>query len=515
MKVVFRADASTRIGTGHVTRCLTLGESLRKRGAEIRFICREHSGNLIAKIRESGIPATPLPGLDDQGQSSSEDYAAWLGVTPAADADETIQAVRGEGVDWLVVDNYALEAEWEQRLRPYAGRLMVIDDLANRGHDCDVLLDQNYTVHDERGYARLVPATCLVLTGPRYSLLRPEYAEYRRNQSSREGRARKVLLFFGGSDTSNMTRLALDALSRAELKDLEVDVVIGANNPHRGSIEDRAQARGKVRVYGPRPHLADLMAGADLAVGAGGSTIWEQMCLGLPSIVISTAENQRPSSEALAGEGMIRYAGPAAKITVSALAEMIRKLSTDVKALAELGTKGQLLVDGLGATRACELLYPTATYETLLRPAREEDVIFYYNWANERAVRSSAVHTEPILWESHRKWFAHKMRDEESRLFVMEAKGLPVGQIRFDAAAGEARISYSLDPIVRGRGWGKRLVELGVDAFRRRPAARPVCLHADVRIGNDASSAVFLRTGFVEKPSPLGTDYRAFYLDLR
>lgn len=161
MKVVFRVDASNRMGIGHLMRCLTLAEVLRGRGAQIRFICREHAGNLIGYLGQKAIPVAILPALDSgKPIHAEENYAVWLGASQEEDAIQTIEALEGEIPDWLVVDHYGLDAEWERRLRPHANQLMVIDDLANRSHDCNVLLDQNYSLENEQRYARIVPAAC-------------------------------------------------------------------------------------------------------------------------------------------------------------------------------------------------------------------------------------------------------------------------------------------------------------------------------------------------------------------
>lgn len=355
MNIIFRVDASARMGVGHTMRCLTLAEAMRAHGSEVHFVCREHPGNLNDLLRQKGMLVTALP-----AQSISElvgdGYAAWLGTAQIEDAEQTIAALKGAKPDWLVVDHYGIDVEWERLLGPHIGQLMVIDDLANRHHVCDVLLDQNYSCEREKCYAGLVPDTCKLLVGPSYALLRPEYAEYRKMLGSRDGEGKTVLVFFGGSDLQNMTGLALKVLTYPELRSLEVDVVIGANNPHRQALERQASRRPRTRVYGPRSHLADLMAHADLSIGAGGATTWERMCLGLPSIVISVADNQRPVSEGLAHAGLIEYIGDASEVLDIKLAGAIKQLIEDRNRRLAFAAKTQLLVDGLGTARIADVL---------------------------------------------------------------------------------------------------------------------------------------------------------------
>jgi UDP-2,4-diacetamido-2,4,6-trideoxy-beta-L-altropyranose hydrolase len=349
MKVVFRVDASVRMGIGHLMRCLTLAESLRERGAQLRFVCREHTGNLITLLQQKAMPVVVLPAPAINDATSGEDYAAWLGATQAEDAEQTIAALNGEKPDWLVVDHYGLDVEWEQRVRPHASKLMVIDDLANRSHDSDVLLDQNYSTEGEQRYAGLVGDACKLLVGPRYALLRPEYAAYRKTLRERNGHVRRVLVFFGGTDQQNVTGMALEALSHAELRHLEVDVVIGANNSHRESLVKKAAERAQTTIYGSRPHLADLMMQADLAIGAGGATTWERLCLGLPSLVVSIAENQVPSCVALHYSRLIDYLGYQDKVDATGAFNEIVHMIGNPGRLVEMSLAGQALVDGCGA----------------------------------------------------------------------------------------------------------------------------------------------------------------------
>jgi len=512
VKVVFRADASAQMGVGHLMRCLTLAETLRGRGVQTRFVCREHPGNLIPLLRQLTIPVTCLPAAAGDNRPLGEDYAAWLGVTQSEDAAQTVEALDGETPDWLVVDHYGLDAEWERRLRPHAGKLMVIDDLANRRHDCDVLLDQNYSAEGERRYASLLPDGCKLLVGPHYALLRPEYAAYRKTLRARDGQVRRVMVFFGGSDPQNVTGLALEALSGAALRHLEVDVVVGANNPHREALEKQAAERPQTTIYGPRHHLADLMMRADLAIGAGGTTTSERMCLGLPTVVVSIAKNQEPGCEALSHAGLIRYLGDLRLLRPSDLSDALKEWVGCRERMVELSTRSQLTVDGLGTLRLAECLGPTPAERLRLRPAREDDIYLYFSWANDPEVRRQAVRSESIPWAQHREWFAAKLANTRSHLFVMQAGELPVGQIRFDRENGVLQIDYSIEPTFRGRGWAKRLVAMGMN---RLLECGPISFRAEVKKLNLPSSAVFLHLGFIESPSPIDSSLKVFLFDPR
>lgn len=315
LRVIFRTDASVRIGIGHVMRCLTLAEALRELGAECRFICREHEGHLLKQIRQRGFDAYGLPvaagvsesiGLDEQHVSGQSD---WLGADWATDAAQTIVSAGGTAVDWLIVDHYALDARWERAIRPICHRLMVIDDLADRQHDCDVLLDQNYYRNQDQRYQGLLPKHCNTLLGPAYVLLRPEFEKARQGLRTRDGIVKRMVVFFGGSDPKNQTRVVLAALKNVKTPDISVDVVVGHTNPNRQLIQVLCDQLPAVTYHCNVSNMAELMVNADLGIGAGGSAMWERCYLGLPTITVVFAENQVRTTEDVAQLGAIEYLG--------------------------------------------------------------------------------------------------------------------------------------------------------------------------------------------------------------
>ncbi len=288
MNIVFRADASLTIGTGHVSRCLTLAESLKRRGAHITFICAAGSPAFVPRLAEVADAIIELPYLAAEVEGSSDD--TWLTVPSTIDAKATIAALGGRPVDWLVVDHYGIDAGWESQLRPFVDRVMVIDDLANRRHDCDLLLDQNLRAGHHSPYATLVPQKCQTLLGPRFALLREEFHQQARMPQRERTSVRRILVSFGGSDPANATTMALDALD--QLPRATVDVVIGLQHPNRGWILDRCKTTGWTS-HVQTTEMARLIAHSDLALGAAGASSWERCFLGLPSVIVVTAENQR------------------------------------------------------------------------------------------------------------------------------------------------------------------------------------------------------------------------------
>lgn len=508
MKIVFRVDASIAIGTGHVMRCRTLATALKKYGANIQFITRAHPGHPGDMLACDGFAVTLLPQTACI-ENKDRDYIDWLGVSQQEDADQTITALENKQCDWLIVDHYGLDRVWEVQLQFHTHKLMVIDDLANRPHECDVLLDQNYAAGSQERYQPWVPAHCQLLLGPRYALLRPEYVQHRETMAPRNGDIKRLLVFMGGADNANITGKVLAALSADQLAYLEVDVVIGISFIHKTEVTEQANARLNTHIYGPRPHLADLMARADLAIGAGGGTTWERLCMGLPSLVLSIAENQVPACEALASSGLIRYLGDAHKLDVAAIESALLEVLAVAGQLHALATNYKALVDGRGAHRVAEAIKSTPTPNLTVRPANANDALTYFAWVNDPVVRSSAIHSEPVDMTTHLKWFDRRLSDVNTHLYVLEAGDLPIGQVRFERHGEEATIDYSLDVLVRGRGWASQLLKLGIEALN---SSRPTILNATLKPENAASAATFIRLGFVEQVVDRGYGNRHFQL---
>ena len=235
MNVAFRVDSSIQIGSGHLMRCLTLAERLHKReNASILFVVRDLEGALIDLIRLQGYSVLVLPHAADQRKDLSG-YEAWLTVDQETDALETAMILRGEAwIDFLIIDSYAIDERWERKIRPYVGQIAVIDDLANRVHDCDILLDQNFYSDKDVRYQGLVPESCRCFLGPQYVLLRQEFYDVGLRLRKRTG-IETILVFYGGVDLTNETEKAIFAIQKSGIT-AHVDVIVGQGNPHKEKI---------------------------------------------------------------------------------------------------------------------------------------------------------------------------------------------------------------------------------------------------------------------------------------
>jgi len=262
MNILIRTDASTEIGSGHVMRCLTIAGHLRKLGHHITFWMEPLPGHMIDMVEEKGYVVT--------GQE--------------------------QAVDILIVDHYQLDITWEQQMRKFAGKIVVIDDLANRKHDCDLLLDQNVIANYEHRYDELVPIHCKKLLGPKYLIMRDEFIEERAKQTIRTGEVNTLLVFMGGSDPTNETMKVLDALKETTTTFRQVDIVVGMSNVHRAEIEQICRQH-LYNYHCQIDYMARLMSDTDFSLGAGGSTTWERCYVGLPSASTIVAHNQLESTE--------------------------------------------------------------------------------------------------------------------------------------------------------------------------------------------------------------------------
>jgi UDP-2,4-diacetamido-2,4,6-trideoxy-beta-L-altropyranose hydrolase len=357
--VAIRADASIQIGSGHVMRCLTLAEALRERGAAVHFICRNLPGHLGGVLADQGYPVHWLPAPVAAGTAlpAHTAHSAWLGVPWTEDAEQTRERLAGwPEIDWLIVDHYALDRAWESRMRPLVKGIMVIDDLADRPHDCDLLLDQNLYEDMDQRYGGLVPADCRLLLGPRYALLRPEFREARQTLRQRDGGVRRILVFFGGADPSNETAKALRAIQRLERPEIAVDVVVGAANPHRAEIEALCAALLNARFHCQVDNMAELMARADLAIGASGVSTWERAALGLPALVVTVAENQKAIAYAADDNGLLICLGDKVQIKVTDWVMALRKVLSNPDVLVEMSSIALFLNDGQGVKTVMEIL---------------------------------------------------------------------------------------------------------------------------------------------------------------
>lgn len=365
LTVAFRADASIRIGTGHVIRCLTLADALRNRGVKCHFLCREQSGSLANRIAALGFAISRLSGTRGsnktlEGEIGEAPHAALLGVDWNQDAGEVVAVLRRIQPSWLVVDHYALSRPWEERVSQEVPKLLVVDDLADRHHSCDVLLDQSLG-RSGGDYAGLVPPRCHIFAGPEYALLRPQFSELRevgllRRQS---GKIQNLLISMGGVDQPNATGRVLEALRSCALEaDTRISVVLGEHSPWAAKVNDLASLLPwHVEVHQNVANMAQMMVDADLAIGAAGSTSWERCCVGLPSILVTLADNQQHIATSLSAYGAALSVGNIADAQFpEALRSSLLHLAANPAQMRSMANAASSITDGTGTQRVAEFI---------------------------------------------------------------------------------------------------------------------------------------------------------------
>jgi UDP-2,4-diacetamido-2,4,6-trideoxy-beta-L-altropyranose hydrolase len=424
--VLFRADAGPQVGSGHVIRCLALADALARRGIRSTFATRLATGGLASRIDDAGHELLPLPPLEHHASAGTGRE-----VPPAAQREElaVLREHLAGRVSVLVVDHYGLDADYERSVRPLADRLVAIDDLADRPHDVDLLLDANwYGPGTDRRYDGVVPPGTRLLLGPRYAPLQAPYARLRLERRPAVHPPRRVLVSFGGTDPTGETDKALDALTDPAFAALEVDVVVGAAERVGERTRSLVAARPRTHLHVALPTLAPLLAAADLAVGAGGAATWERVCARLPAIVTTTSDDQSGVTRALADAGATVWAGLGVDTTVERYRDLLA---------AALRTRVPVpppIVDGEGAHRVAEAMLPTPDARFEVRVATEADLPAFLGADPGAATGVPAgaprVLDGPEAWAAGEAAFTRRLRDGSA--WVVLLGGVTVGTVHRD-----------------------------------------------------------------------------------
>jgi UDP-2,4-diacetamido-2,4,6-trideoxy-beta-L-altropyranose hydrolase len=490
VRIAIRVDASLQIGAGHFMRCLTLADALNQRGTEICFICRHLPEYLRAMLSEKGYEFIALKGTLCEGLLNELPHSHWLGVRQLLDAQETIKAISDRVWDWLVVDHYALDFHWEKELRSIAKHVLVIDDIADRIHDCDILLDQNFYFNMADRYVGRVPHHCKLLLGPRYAILRKEFHQQRQSVKPRSGIVKRVLIFFGGMDADNYTAQAIKTLVKLGIPNLHVDVIVGVQHPCLREIKLLCAMHGyfcHVQIN----QVASLMADADLAIGAGGSTTWERCCLGLPALVISLANNQDQLINDAAIQGVL-YA-PIKKIGKYLELESHIKILLDNPCLLQgISLRSFEMVDGRGISR---ILREMKCSSIQIRKATLSDSEEIFTWRNHVSIRSVSRNTDLIEKPRHDRWFSEILFDPNRILLVGECDGKVIGVVRFDVTNGKADVSIYLVPGCKEVGLGSEFL-ISAEYWIAQNHPDVFAVHAEVIGKNKKSHYLFISNGY-------------------
>jgi UDP-2,4-diacetamido-2,4,6-trideoxy-beta-L-altropyranose hydrolase len=348
MKVFFRVDSSLEIGAGHIMRCLVLAEELRKRGGCITFLSRELPGNLIAKVKKHGFEVVFLPKKNHEP----------LEINQEEDASHSLKILKGQNyiTDWVVVDHYSLDAQWEKIVSYGTKRIMVIDDLANRFHSCDALLDMTLK-RSSLDYISHLQTNCAQMLGSDYTLLRPQFREMRSESILKRNSnqpVKKLLICLGGVDNEKVTFRLLKIFETIQLP-VSIDVVLLSTAPHLEQVQAQAKKLTiPTRVHIDLVEMGKVIVEADWGIVAGGMTSFECCCLGLPTFIINTAENQVPISQTLKEINAAHLLGYHNLISDNYIAEELIRVMQDEKRRNAISLSASKVCDGKGTERVVD-----------------------------------------------------------------------------------------------------------------------------------------------------------------
>jgi len=517
--VAIRVDASTRIGTGHVMRCLTLATKLKKHGVNVIFLSKKHQGSLNQLITLKGFElaelSAPIQNIENQ-----TDEKLWLGCSFQDDANECLEALKSSTINLLIVDHYSLDEHWQKLIRKKLTltKIMVIDDLANRQHDCDILLDQTLG-REASDYQKLVPSDCQLLLGADFIMLRDEFLQKRSQaKSNRKDRIntldnKNILITMGGTDPDNIAEQLLNWLIKFDKAQqnnnkIQVTLVVNQTSPF---IKDLAGICAKydwITIISNPESMSKLMLNADIAIGSSGATAWERCCLGLPSLAIISAENQHLISDNLSRAGAIINLGHFSNLTYANFAESLSQVLNATKTYQKMVENSFSCCDGSGILKVTNALLAKLTDDVTLQKATYNDCQTLFDWQSNREVRKYFHNPEPVKWQQHCQWLRNTLASSNKCLYIIKQNCSnnhelsSVGVLRLDALQSLTydidacwEISIIISPLHQGKKLAERAIIKIPEVFKNQG------IIAEVHHDNGASHKLFSRAGF-NKISP-------------
>ncbi|MDX2085406.1 MAG: UDP-2,4-diacetamido-2,4,6-trideoxy-beta-L-altropyranose hydrolase [Candidatus Melainabacteria bacterium] len=524
IRVIFRLDANSSIGIGHARRCLALAQALQKHSVQVTFLVE------IVE-REQDQPGAPEAWLLEATQRQGIGIH-WLsaGKHPQDSLPEVIewlerQKKEGRPVDWLVVDHYQLDLDWEQTVLPHVKRLCILEDTPHRPHVGHCLVDGSAISIAPEAYreqANLRPEMTLLL-GAQYTLLSDAFMPFREEKAQpgklHHGQVEKILVCAGGSDPMGLTEQLLQALATHPLLlERRVTVVLGPLYPTPENVYALCNDKPHWQVWQNPSNMAQLLAEHDFYLGAGGTITWERCCVGLPGLVVPLVENQRAQSQLMAKQGAQWVLLPPSNPQQpegwqefkQAVQQSLLALFAQPEAIQAMAEQSFRQVDGQGSHRVAKhLIKPCLQKHLSLRQATEADARLMWQWRNHTDVRRYAFDPEPIAWEAHQPWWSASLKNPQRLLLIAEQETTPeasalkqaVGLLRFDwdhPQAETCTVSIYLDPTRHGQGLGPILLKHGLEWIRRYSSPTPTVL-ANVRADNPRSQHAFTQAGFQPK----------------
>ena len=472
MSIAFRVDCSSKIGSGHFMRCLRLSRSLKKSEKNIYFIVSQSDylneiKNLLYKENLKLILI-----------NSKKGNFSYLG-----DAKSTIAILKKKKIQKLFVDNYKIDIKWEKKVKKYTEKLIVIDDLANRKHYCDIIIDQNYVKNYKTRYDKITNKNCLKLLGPKFCI---DNKIKNANLKKQKTKIRRIFVFFSSVFNSKIFEIIISLFSNKKFKDIDIDFVIG-NLEKKKFLRLKNSVNNNVNLIIGNKNLKNLMSRADLAIGSGGTNTWERISLGLPSIVFCIAQNQKKICEFLSKMKIIKYLGPLNIKSAGKLKKEIIKVQKNYKEIKINSEQNKHLIDGFGIERINFFINNDLNKKLKLKQLHFEDIDLLFAWTNDALVRKNSFVTKKIKYSNHKKWFKKKLLSKKSLMFKLLLNNIPIGQVRYDKKNSFYEIDYSIDESFRKSSFGKIIIKKSIKKlFKKKTIIR-----ANVKKSNKASIKIF------------------------
>ena len=455
-------------------RCLTLANELKAHGWRCSFACTDETLSFIPALLKSAH--------------------ATIGIDQTSD-----------DVDILIVDHYGLDQDYEATCRPWVKRIVVIDDLANRPHDCDILIDQTFGRHED-DYKSLVPSHCNILTGPSYALLRPQFAQARSaaltRRQERDGKIDRVLIMMGASDPDNVASLALAGVNL--VKDtLAIDIIMGARAPHLKNVKQKAQkSHHEVTIHAGVDNVASLMADADICIGAGGTTSWERCCLGLPSVVIEIADNQQKIIHELSRAGAIYAGGHFSELSPEKLYDILSEFLHEPDRLVKMSHAAADVCDGSGVKRFIPYVYPAIQAKEggniCVRCMDMVDANIVLKWQSFPKTRKYFRNPKAPSQSEHHQWMVRSVNSSVNEVYIVQYNNIPAGLLQLKCKEDQVyEVSILIAPDYYGRG-------IATSALAWARILKPQAIFvAEILDQNEASKSLFTKAGYIPKGNNL------------
>jgi len=482
--LLVRADADPHQGTGHVMRSMALAEVWRERGGSVVLV-----GSVQAPLRQRIMNA---------GLEYREISAAWPNPSDLHCILSILDDINAqtEEIPRVLLDGYHFDSTYQGMLRAAGCRLAVIDDTAHLPlYDADLVV--NHAINAEKLSYNGASDTSFLL-GTQYALLRSEFRQWRGFRRNTPHIARNILVTLGGSDEANITLKVIEALGQLCVPEWEARIVVGPLNTHLDELKCAVQPfSSKTRLETDVSDPSELMAWADIAVAAGGTTSWELAFMATPTVLLILADNQAGVAQGLEDFEVAHVVGIGTEVSSVEVANALQALMHDRPRREEMARMGHLVVDGRGAERVvdCMLYKRDGADDYVVRPAQEDDGFLLWLWANDSETRKNSFTSQSIAWWTHEQWYGRILKSPDCRVWILEHRHIPVGQIRYERLnASTAQISFSVGARFRGKGMGTRLLDLTMGMAGQELGTN--CAQGVTFADNEASRRAFLRARF-------------------